>query len=327
MEEYLAYKFPNGSLKCYTGRWVSTPMESLPSDVFFITSFNKSHVFYFEPFKEQLLSQLPDEVHNVAPQKENVLSKEAYLDKVAAFKNAFSEKGIQKAIFSRIRKEERNEQSVRSVFIELMNRYSEKACVYWFSGQQIGTWLGATPEILLEGNKEEIHAMSLAGTKAEQNTPWTDKEYEEQQLVTDYMEEVIKRFSPSVFQKGTVSTLNSGAVYHLCTRFKFKLAPSNWRNLMAELHPTPAVCGLPKQAAYNHILDSEPHNRLFYTGIIGYLGKEMIQTYVNLRCMKVDDQFFKLFLGGGITEASVVADEWTETEAKAKTLLAAIREA
>lgn len=325
MEECLAYKFPGGSLKCFTGRWVSTSLENLPSDVFFITSFNKTQVFYFEPFKEQLLSQLPDEVHDVALQKEEILSKETYLTNVTSFKKVFLEKNIKKAIFSRIHKEERNQQSVRSVFIELMNRYSDQACVYWVSGQQIGTWLGATPEVLLEGNKDEIHTMSLAGTKAEKSTPWSDKEYEEQQLVTDYMEQIIQRFSPSVFQKEAVETLNSGAVYHLCTRFKFKLEPSSWRKIMNTLHPTPAVCGLPKDVAYKHILSSESHNRLFYTGIIGYLGKETIQTYVNLRCMKIDNQSFKLFLGGGITEASVAADEWTETEEKAKTLLAIIR--
>lgn len=59
--------------------------------------------------------------------------------------------------------------------------------------------------------------------------------------------------------------------------------------MLQELHPTPAVCGLPKEEAYQFILQTEPHDRLFYSGIIGWIDPQGDTTlYVNLRCMHVE---------------------------------------
>jgi len=80
------------------------------------------------------------------------------------------------------------------------------------------------------------------------------------------------------------------------------------------LHPTPAVCGLPKEAAEQFILENENYHREFYTGFLGELNvKENTHLFVNLRCMKLQNQKATLYAGGGITTDSVAEKEWEET--------------
>jgi len=104
------------------------------------------------------------------------------------------------------------------------------------------------------------------------------------------------------------------------------------------LHPTPAVCGLPKESAKQFILEHEDYNREFYTGFLGELNCETTiaprsgrrnienrayavsrtstQLYVNLRCMQLKNQQAIIYVGGGITEGSNAESEWEETVSK-----------
>ena len=104
------------------------------------------------------------------------------------------------------------------------------------------------------------------------------------------------------------------------------------------MHPTPAVCGLPKGSAKQFILKHEAYNREFYTGFLGELNCETTiaprsgrrnienrayaitrnstQLYVNLRCMQLKNQQAIIYVGGGITESSNAESEWEETVSK-----------
>ena len=87
------------------------------------------------------------------------------------------------------------------------------------------------------------------------------------------------------------------------------------------LHPTPAVCGLPKEEAKQFILDNELYNRDFYTGFLGELNlKGQTNLYVNLRCMQLKDNRISIYVGGGITADSNAENEWEETVIKAKVM-------
>jgi isochorismate synthase len=98
------------------------------------------------------------------------------------------------------------------------------------------------------------------------------------------------------------------------------LKQSNWGELINALHPTPAVCGLPRERALKLIAQHETHNRNFYAGLIGKKSKQELAVFVNLRCMQVTKNDFLLYIGGGITQQSIPENEWNETENKAKTL-------
>ena len=88
------------------------------------------------------------------------------------------------------------------------------------------------------------------------------------------------------------------------------------------MHPTPAVCGFPKDAARKFILENEDYDRAYYSGFLGELNwDDSTDLFVNLRCLQVvDGQKVILYVGGGITAESDPKKEWLETVHKAQTM-------
>lgn len=190
---------------------------------------------------------------------------------------------------------------------------------------QTGTWIGSTPEIILSGQEKLWHTVSLAGTMPMQGesipTEWSTKNQEEQAFVSEYIRKCVKQFGSQVTEKGPY-TARAGHVVHLKTDFHFSLKETgHLGDLLKTLHPTPAVCGLPKQPAYDFILENEHYDRSYYSGIIGWLEPEGHTTlYVNLRCMKIEDKQITFYAGGGILPSSVADSEWEETQQKMNTM-------
>ena len=97
--------------------------------------------------------------------------------------------------------------------------------------------------------------------------------------------------------------------------------PEKLGDVLQLLHPTPAVCGLPKEEAYHFIIENEGYDRSYYSGFIGWLDpKGKTDLYVNLRCMNILPQTFTLYAGGGLLAASQLEEEWQETEDKLDTM-------
>ena len=188
-----------------------------------------------------------------------------------------------------------------------------------------GTWLGSTPEIILSGEGNTWNTVALAGTMPMQGevmpTEWHKKEQDEQAFVSEYINKVIKKFSSKIAIKGPYTT-RAGQLVHLRTDFQFGLKKtSELGNLLDALHPTPAVCGLPKDKAYDFIIENEGYDRKYYSGIIGWLDPNGHTTlYVNLRCLNVIGNYATLYAGGGILPSSDANSEWEETQHKMKTI-------
>ncbi|WP_107039206.1 chorismate-binding protein [Brumimicrobium mesophilum] len=321
---YLTYQFPNEEVKILKGSWREKSFEDLPENCFFITDFIKEKSFYFIEEEEVSAFSNADLFFN----KEDdvfIANEKAYLNGLQYFIDGFEMFGIEKAIFSRIKLVEKEEASrMIEVFQRLAKVYKSQALVYLVSDEKFGTWIGATPETLLSGNEKVMKSMALAGTKRSEETQWTTKEREEQQYVVDFVKNRIEaQFSGDLYVS-SAETVKKGSVYHLQTNFEFPLAKEKWNDLMQSLHPTPAVCGTPRDLAQNYILTNEPHKREFYTGLIGLKSVNELKVYVNLRCMQVLEDNFALYLGGGITLASDIANELQETEDKSETLLSVI---
>ena len=153
-------------------------------------------------------------------------------------------------------------------------------------------------------------------------TEWSEKNQREQAFVSDYIRKTVKQFGSKITEKGPY-TARAGELVHLKTDFNFQLKDaSNLGNILKELHPTPAVCGLPKQEAYTFIEENEGFDRNYYAGIIGWLDpQEDTSLYVNLRCMKIKGKKSILYAGGGILPSSTLETEWEETQQKLKTML------
>ena len=202
---------------------------------------------------------------------------------------------------------------------------------------QSGLWLMATPEILLKGELNQMVTMSLAGTqKAEpsktvadypvEGVEWSEKNREEQQYVTDYIEDCIKTFSDDYQKKGPYTTMAAN-LYHLRTDIAFRLHDTGrLGDVLDALYPTPAVCGIPKDEARRFILQHEEQPRRYYSGFVGPISsKGKTHLYVSLRCMNIlDDGSCELYAGGGLLKESEMEKEWKETEAKMQTILSVL---
>ena len=188
-----------------------------------------------------------------------------------------------------------------------------------------GIWIGSTPEIILSGQQPTWQTVALAGTMQieDENIPteWSPKNQKEQLIVSEYIVKVLKSFKSKVEQNGPY-TARAGNLVHLKTDFHFSLKRADHLgDLLEALHPTPAVCGLPKEAAYEFILSHEGYDRSYYSGIIGWLDPDSITNlYVNLRCMHITDGQTTLYAGGGILPSSTAESEWEETQFKMNTM-------
>lgn len=231
------------------------------------------------------------------------------------------------------------------VFKTLLHSYNS-AFVYCWYHPSVGMWLGATPETLMQIERGQFSTMALAGTQDYIGTlevDWNDKEKEEQQMVADYVIDSLEHHVDKI-EVSDVKTVKAGRLLHLRTDITGQLTPnsSSIQKLILNLHPTPAVCGLPKIDAMQFILDNEHYNREFYSGFLGELnretkiqpraGKRNIENraygfnkrsthlFVNLRCMQLRDSEAILYVGGGITKDSVPENEWIETVNKTNTI-------
>lgn len=207
-----------------------------------------------------------------------------------------------------------------------------------------GLWLSATPELLLAGDGEHWRTTALAGTmklEGEQlsfDTPtpvgagcrgieWSDKNIREQRLVDTYISECLNHFTTDIHEEGP-RTVRAANLAHLRSDFSFTLPDcQHVGDLLQELYPTPAVCGLPKREAFDFILQHEHTPRGYYSGFMGPLALESAtHLYVNLRCMQICGNDYHLYAGGGLLTDSTVSQEWLETEAKLETMRRVIRQ-
>jgi isochorismate synthase len=303
---------------------------------------------------------------------ENALEKEKHIKLVQKGIDSIKNKSFKKVVLSRkevIQIPSSTKPEPIEIFRDLTEKYPEAFAYIWFH-PKVGLWLGATPETLLGLERNRFKTMSLAGTQKYEGTldvNWGEKEKVEQQLVTDSILEYLKPISEKI-EITPAYTAKAGGLLHLRTdisgtdaefrvstdaeshisgtdaefRVSTHMDAGNMKRLIMALHPTPAVCGLPKAPAKKFILENENYNREFYTGFLGELNfKKTLQRssnrknrenqayasitktsalFVNLRCMKLEDNKAVLFVGGGITKDSNPVAEWEETSNKAQTM-------
>lgn len=187
-----------------------------------------------------------------------------------------------------------------------------------------GAWLVATPEPLLERHKDHWSTVALAGTVPWQEniTPqWNEKNREEQAIVRRFISAQLENVATDLELSETY-TLHSGNIQHLCTDFRFQFnAHQNICNTLARLHPTPAVCGLPREEARQAILSDETSPRRYYAGFSGPLHlMNETHLFVSLRCMEFTPDSAILYAGGGLMPESDEAEEWEETRRKMQTM-------
>lgn len=252
-------------------------------------------------------------------------SKADYFKRIHLYLKAIRSGKLKKAILSRVIHVEKDEAfNPVDYFLTFCEDYP-KAFVYLTSHPDAGLWMGATPELLLSKTGTQFTTMALAGTQVrrpDSNYIWRAKEMEEHWMVEDHIESFFHNFQFALSEKKGPYTIEAGKVAHLRTDYTFcKQQPLELKDLIQELHPTPAIGGLPAREAVDFIKENEEYDRGYYSGVIGlseYSGDATF--YINLRCMQIGEKEVAIFAGGGITAESDPEEEWEETIMKSKTM-------
>jgi len=203
------------------------------------------------------------------------------------------------------------------------------AFVCLFNTNCTSAWLVISPEKLLSGKDNLWNTVSLAGTMVqpdeEKSINWDKKNIKEQEIVSDYIASLLSENNLQFTTKGPF-TSRAGNLVHLKTEFSISGNTGfDITGILKALHPTPAVCGFPRENAMNAIKLFEGYERNFYSGFSGIISKkETTSLYVNLRCMQIGAKTLDLYSGGGILGDSELFSEWNETEAKMQTILSII---
>ena len=256
---------------------------------------------------------------------------------------AIADNSFKKVVVSRV-VEKASNKAPWEILNSLLGQYPTAFC-YWWYHPSIGMWLGATPEQLVHFQEGTFHTSSLAGTLPviENTDPnWSLKEYEEQQMVTDYIVQNLQGNTVQIETSGPLSH-KAGKLWHLKTLISGQLKSINeLDDVVRALHPTPAVCGQPKTLAQTFIRENEGYDREYYTGCLGELNlvnqsmrsssnrnienrayrsiRKSTNLFVNLRCAQLKEKVIQIYVGGGITKNSVAENEWQETVNKSKTI-------
>ncbi len=213
-------------------------------------------------------------------------------------------------------------------FNKLASAYTS-AFAYCFYHPKVGLWLGAFSEQLIFAKGRNFRTMAVAGSQLYvENAPtfWGSKEVTEQQLVTDFIFSNLSRVSSEIHVSEPY-TLRAGNLAHIKTDITGTFNNEmQLKDVLSILHPTPAVCGFPKDVALNFIVANEGYDRRFYAGFLGELNfdfeseEQASDLYVNLRCMEIEDNLAHIYIGGGITVDSDAESEWQETVNKSQTI-------
>lgn len=223
--------------------------------------------------------------------------------------------------------------------IVLLSRLAEKARhVYLFCFQTTGrrAFLGASPERLYRRDRTAIASEALAGTRPRGKTPEQDRELEdalrvcdkeqrEHAIVVDDIRDILQQYCTHVETAPAPAIIKLAHCQHLHTPIFGELRSNvNDAQLLAALHPTPAVGGRPRRDALHWIFEREPFERGIYAAPVGWVAPDAAEFCVGIRSGLVRGTTLTLYAGAGIVPGSDAASEWHELDAKMDAFLQVI---
>ena len=260
---------------------------------------------------------------------DKTMTREAFATAIQDAKDAFASGAMEKVVLARTVEQVCNRSLLPWLFAEALEQRT-LALVALVHTTGTGTWLGASPELLLQADGDRVSADALAGTMPVVNAPrkaeeWGEKERDEQAMVArSVLNTFIDTGLEELHARGP-EIVEAGPVAHLRSSIHARLAGRSLAGLAMALHPTPAVCGMPREVALDFIAGHEPHDRQLYAGFWGpWQTAGRTDLFVNIRCLHAVDDRAIIHTGAGITAGSVAEKEWNETEHKARTWTQAI---
>ncbi len=205
---------------------------------------------------------------------------------------------------------------------------ADKVYLFCFQPTEHRSFLGASPERLYRRAGAAFESEALAGTRPRGSTLEadrqltadllaSDKEAREHQLVVSDICAVLRGHCTSVHAASGPSVVKLSRCQHLHTPIRGCLKPGvDDAALLCDLHPTPAVGGLPKKEALDWIGAEEPFERGIYAAPVGWIGADAAEFCVGIRSGLVYDKMLALYAGAGIVPGSDPDAEWRELDAK-----------
>jgi menaquinone-specific isochorismate synthase len=196
-------------------------------------------------------------------------------------------------------------------------------------------FFGATPERLVDLTGRTVETGALAGTTGRGETPaedeWLarellhdDKNVHEHEIVADAIRDQLAPYAASV-ASGERSVRRLATVQHIETPITAELADDHHvLDLVAALHPTPAVGGLPPDRALRTIRDTEPFDRGWYAAPVGWFdaaGYGSFAVAIRSAVASPDDERVTMFAGVGLVADSNPDREWDEVQLKYRPIL------
>ncbi len=217
-------------------------------------------------------------------------------------------------------------------------RQKHPACYIFSVGNDRGTtFIGATPERLFSLRKQRLVSDALAGSAPRGKSRITDqklaqtllnseKERREHQAVSDYISQQLTAIGLTP-QRSRRQLLKLNNIQHLWTLIQADV-PShlNPLDIVAQLHPTPAVAGVPSAIALEKIREYETFDRGLYAAPIGWLDTHgNAEFMVGIRSAMINKNRARLYAGAGIVAGSNPEKELAEVQLKLQAMLKALR--
>jgi menaquinone-specific isochorismate synthase len=221
----------------------------------------------------------------------------------------------------------------RQMIVERL-REAYPACMLY----SVDGFVGASPELLVARAGDLVRSHPMAGTAPRSDDPTTDarlaanliastKDQEEHRLTIDMVHDTLLPWCSYLDEEAEPSIVAMANVQHLATLVSGRLSapPASVIELMTALHPTPAVCGSPRDVALDLIDRFEPFDRGCFGGPVGWVDAAGNGAWaVGIRSAALDGNRAHLFAGVGVLPDSDPTAELAETRAKLQALLSAI---
>lgn len=215
-----------------------------------------------------------------------------------------------------------------SALINFLQKHSPGCYHFCFQTEEHRGFLGAPPERLFRLEDDRLLTEALAGTMPAGNNEEEQKLYRrellasdkcrrEQQFVVDHLRRQLESICAVCEIPEQPRVMGLKNVQHLHSPMSGTLAAGVQRaDVLAALHPTPAVCGIPVDEARMRIKSLEVFDRGWYAGPVGYVGRRTCEFAVAIRSGLVAQHILSLYSGAGLVEGSVAYEEWNEMETK-----------
>lgn len=201
----------------------------------------------------------------------------------------------------------------------LLSRLPYSECAYGFAQKAGSAFIGNSPELLYRREGRALRSSALAGTRRRGGAEAlyaSEKEQRECAIVREAMEKALAPLS-SALEVGAQEVVETATLCHLHYPLRAQLRPeTSDEQLIAQLHPTPAVAGCPREESLAFIRKCERFDRGWYSAPVGWLSGKGAHLRVGIRSALVEGRRVRLYAGAGLVEGSHAAGEWQELEDK-----------